>query len=79
MKVLKLRNEFIDYLKLYFRKENMEIRLIGDHQVNNAVLALTVIKVLKDERNIEISEEAIRRGFLNTAWPGRKEIEKEFK
>ena len=51
----------------------MEISLIGDHQVNNAVLALTVIKVLKDERNIEISEGAIRRGFLNTAWPGRIE------
>ena len=41
----------------------MEIKLIGDHQVNNAVLALTVIKVLKDERNIEISEEVFRRDF----------------
>ena len=53
--------------------ENMEIRLIGDHQVNNAVLALTVIKVLKDERNIEISEDSIRKGLLNTKWPGRIE------
>ncbi|MEG0051279.1 MAG: folylpolyglutamate synthase/dihydrofolate synthase family protein [Terrisporobacter sp.] len=53
--------------------EDMEIKLIGEHQVNNAVLALTVIKVLKNERNVEISEEAIRNGFLNTKWPGRIE------
>ena len=53
--------------------ENMEISLIGDHQVNNAVLALTVIKVLKDERNVEISKDAIRKAFLNTKWPGRIE------
>ena len=53
--------------------ENMEISLIGDHQVNNAILALTVIKVLKDERNVEIGQDAIRKAFLNTKWPGRIE------
>ena len=53
--------------------ENMEISLIGEHQVNNAVLALTAIKVLRDERNVEISYEAIRKAFLNTRWPGRIE------
>ena len=53
--------------------ENMEISLIGEHQVNNAVLALTVIKVLRDERQVEISNEAMRRAFLNTRWPGRIE------
>ncbi len=53
--------------------KDMEISLIGDHQVNNAVLALTVIKILINERNIEISEESIRRGLLNTKWPGRIE------
>ena len=51
----------------------MEIKLIGEHQVNNAVLALTVIKVLRDERNTEISDETIKRAFLNTRWPGRIE------
>ena len=68
-----IHSQIFDCTILGEKFENMEIRLIGDHQVNNAVLALTVIKVLKDERNIEISEEAIRRGFLNTAWPGRIE------
>ncbi len=53
--------------------EDMEISLIGEHQVNNAVLALTVIKVLRDEKHIEIEEESIRKAFLNTRWPGRIE------
>lgn len=53
--------------------ENMEISLIGEHQVNNAVLALTALKVLRDERHVEIGDEAIRRGLLNTRWPGRIE------
>ncbi len=35
--------------------------------------ALLNFEDIWDERNIEISEEAIRRGFLNTAWPGRIE------
>lgn len=52
---------------------NMEIKLIGEHQVKNAVSAITAIKVLRDQRKIEISDEAIRRGFLNTKWPGRIE------
>lgn len=53
--------------------ENMEISLIGEHQVNNAVVSLTAIKVLRDEKQVEISDEAIRRALLNTKWPGRIE------
>lgn len=68
-----INSQVFDCTILGKRFENMEISLIGDHQVNNAVLALTVIKVLKDDRNIEISEEAIRKAFLNTRWPGRIE------
>ena len=52
---------------------DMEIGLIGDHQVNNAVVALTALKVLRDEKNVVIDEESIRRGLLNTKWPGRIE------
>lgn len=68
-----INSQVFDCTILGEKLENMEIRLIGDHQVNNAVLALTVIKVLRDDRNIEISENSIRRAFLNTIWPGRIE------
>ena len=68
-----INSQIFDCTILDEKFENMEIKLIGEHQVNNAVLALTVIKVLRDERHIEISDEAIKRAFLNTRWPGRIE------
>ena len=51
----------------------MEIQLIGDHQVNNAVLALTVLKTIRDKRGVKITNEAIKKGFYDTKWPGRIE------
>ncbi|MBO3445347.1 folylpolyglutamate synthase/dihydrofolate synthase family protein [Clostridium sp. CCUG 7971] len=57
--------------------ENLEIKLIGDHQVNNSILALSVIKYLVDTKGLEISEENIRKGLINTKWPGRIEKIKE--
>lgn len=68
-----INSQVFDCIVLGEKLENMEISLIGDHQVNNAVLALTVIKVLRDYRNIEIDENSIRRAFLNTRWAGRIE------
>jgi len=68
-----INSQVFDCTILGEKFENMEISLIGEHQVNNAVLALTVIKVLKEERNVEISYDAIRKAFLNTRWPGRIE------
>ena len=53
--------------------EDMEIQLIGDHQVNNAVLALTVLKTIRDKRGVKITNEAIKKGFYDTKWPGRIE------
>ena len=52
---------------------DVEIQLIGDHQVNNAVLALTVLKSIRDKRGVKISNESIKRGFYGTKWPGRIE------
>ncbi|MGX4601366.1 bifunctional folylpolyglutamate synthase/dihydrofolate synthase [Faecalimicrobium sp. JNUCC 81] len=59
------------------RYEDLEIKLIGDHQVNNSILALSVIKYLVDTKGLEISEENIRKGLINTKWPGRIEKIKE--
>lgn len=53
--------------------EDLEIKLIGEHQVNNSMLALSVIEYLKEAKNLDINEEDIRRGLLNTKWPGRIE------
>lgn len=53
--------------------EDLEIKLIGEHQINNSILALNVIKFLQEKKNLTITEETIRKGLINTKWPGRIE------
>jgi len=53
--------------------ENIEIKLIGEHQVNNSIVALNVVKFLRDNKNVKISNESIKNGLLTTKWPGRIE------
>ncbi len=55
------------------RYKDLKIRLVGEHQLKNAQIALITLKVL-EERGIAISEESIREGFERTTWPGRLEI-----
>ena len=52
---------------------NAEISLIGEHQVNNSIVALNVIGLLKDKYNLVISDEDIFKGLKETRWPGRIE------
>ena len=59
------------------RYEDLEIKLIGEHQINNSILALNVIKFLQENNNINITEETIRKGLISTKWPGRIEKIKE--
>lgn len=56
---------------------DLEIQLIGDHQINNSILALTVIDFINNKKKLNISEESIRRGLRETRWPGRIEKIKE--
>lgn len=57
--------------------EDLEIKLIGDHQINNSILALSVIKYLVENKNLNVNDESIRKGLINTKWPGRIEKVKE--
>ncbi len=53
--------------------ENMEIKLIGEHQINNSIVALNIAKFLRDNKNVKISNESIKNGLLTTKWAGRIE------
>ena len=53
--------------------EDLEIQLIGDHQVNNSVLALSAIEILNQLKHLNINKDDIRRGLINTRWAGRIE------
>lgn len=56
------------------RFDDLEIHLAGNHQVMNALLALTALKAMKDRLNMTIRRESIYNGFKETRWAGRLEV-----
>jgi dihydrofolate synthase / folylpolyglutamate synthase len=54
------------------RTPNLKIALLGDHQIKNAGLALSVIETLKDQ--FPAGEGEIRQGLGLVTWPGRLEV-----
>ncbi len=52
---------------------SLKIRLLGQHQVENAATAYVALQLLRNQ-GIPISEKAIHEGFANTDWPARFEI-----
>ncbi len=55
-----------------FRNPQLKVGLLGDHQIRNAGLALTVIDYLK--ARFPVQEEAVREGLVRVTWPGRLEV-----
>ncbi len=53
--------------------ENLTLPLLGEHQLHNAALVLTVVEVLR-ERGWTIPDDAVRRGLEAVRWPGRFDI-----
>jgi len=54
----------------------LRIKLLGEHQVKNAALAIKAINILK-EKGFKITIAHIKSGLLSTRWPGRFEIVNE--
>lgn len=54
--------------------KNLQIRLIGKHQAFNASTAITTLLTLKEEGEINLTEEQIRIGIEKTRWMGRLEL-----
>jgi dihydrofolate synthase / folylpolyglutamate synthase len=54
--------------------EHVEINLIGQHQTENAALALMAAQYINHHEEFSISEKAIRTGLKKAYWPGRFEI-----
>ena len=57
----------------YSERKNLELPLLGDHQLHNAAVVLTIVDTLK-EKGWNITEENIRDGLRDTFWPGRFQI-----
>ena len=54
--------------------KNLELPLLGEHQIINTVTALGVVEELKDDYPVNIAE--IKQGLLKVNWPGRLEVVK---
>ncbi len=54
-------------LKLYTIPNKWKLGLAGEHQYNNAQIAVTILKNLYKN----LKEQTIKTGLLNTRWPGR--------
>lgn len=50
--------------------KGVEISLAGRYQIDNGALALEVLDALAEE-GFPVREDRLRRGFLETRWPGR--------
>lgn len=76
LKKSNLNNQVFD-CQLYNGKklEDVKIRLLGKHQVKNALLALNALEYLKTEAGLDkIRDQAILKALLITKWPGRFEL-----
>lgn len=87
-KCLETNSEFIkvDYESLSIKKmdldsskfsyngfDDLEISLVGMHQIENSVLAIEVVNFLNKKSNLPISCELLSEGLISTTWPGRLE------
>ena len=54
-------------------RKDLHLPLLGNHQLHNASVVLSVIDTLREE-GWKISEDNIRDGLRDTTWPGRFDI-----
>ena len=60
-----------------FNNNKYSIKLLGEHQVTNACLAIQGIFLLHQQGEINLSLSQIRQGLLKTRWPVRLQILKK--
>lgn len=53
--------------------QDLEIRLLGPHQLINATVAVGIVEALRFY-NVNLDIDSIRQGFYNAVWPGRCEV-----
>ncbi|HEY5346190.1 MAG TPA: folylpolyglutamate synthase/dihydrofolate synthase family protein [Verrucomicrobiae bacterium] len=71
-KIAREKNAPLTKVNPGFRIQDSELSLLGEHQKQNAALALATVEVLQTQ--IPIGEEKIREGLQNVNWPGRLQL-----
>lgn len=57
----------------YESLEHLQISLLGEYQIKNAVVAIKTIEILNG-KGYKIDEPSLKKGLLKTKWPGRFEV-----
>ncbi len=74
-RIRRLKNDRFNYYGLTHRWRDITTHLIGDHQPENAALALAACELLnQQDLSIAITENHIRKGLKNVHWPARLEV-----
>jgi dihydrofolate synthase/folylpolyglutamate synthase len=73
MKELSLSKTLFDFSYGQVRFANLELGLIGEHQVQNASLALAALVTLSKRDEFNIREKVVRKTLKHAAFPGRLE------
>ena len=72
-----IKQNYLSYRGMKYKLNGIKIALLGDHQQNNAALALAAIDILRG-KGYHIGDKALYQGLRNVYWPGRLEIVKNF-
>jgi dihydrofolate synthase/folylpolyglutamate synthase len=64
---------WFDYLSGPSVYKNLYLKLLGEHQISNAALALMAVDTLR-KKGWTVSEEAIRKGLEAVVWPARLQM-----
>ena len=55
-------------------RQKFQLSLLGEYQVDNAAVALTMAQLYLKRLGVPIDVQAFQNGLANTRWPGRLEI-----
>jgi len=73
IRMRKSKDGSFSYYGIFKKYKNLEISLIGKHQIENTALALGAIEILEN-RGLNIEGGIVKRGLKDVRWEGRLEI-----
>ncbi|MCG3175776.1 MAG: Folylpolyglutamate synthase [Candidatus Omnitrophica bacterium] len=67
------REQAFDVRTPYGDSYDLRTTLLGEHQIENAAVAVTLARGLEERARFKVSEAAIKQGVAAAVWPGRLE------
>ena len=65
--------EIFNYRSQELDLSHVSISLLGQHQVDNASLAIQMYELISEQLGLRVSSKDIQKGLKNAFWPGRME------